>query len=138
MDKSIIEVVHESAKDLHDAGHLDAQTMREFDALCLPPVEEYNWKDIKKIRVENGVSQAVFAAYLNTSVATIRKWEASGEGHNRPNGLAMKMLNLINKYGIVILGEESEMPERDKAPIPARGKAPVKRSKAALERRATE
>ena len=39
MDKSILDVVHESAKDLHDAGVMDEVTMREFDALCLPPVQ---------------------------------------------------------------------------------------------------
>ncbi len=33
MDKSILEVVHESAKGLYDAGIVDATTMHEFDAL---------------------------------------------------------------------------------------------------------
>lgn len=33
MDKSILEVVHESAKGLYDTGIVDATTMHEFDAL---------------------------------------------------------------------------------------------------------
>jgi putative transcriptional regulator len=104
MDKSILEAVHESAKDLHDAKLLSPVTMREFDALCLPPVEEYGPAQIQKIRTRNGVSQAVFAAYMNTSVATIRKWEAQGKAHKRPNGTAMKLLNMVEEHGIKILG----------------------------------
>lgn len=103
MDKSILDVVHESAKDLHDADLLSHTTMREFDVLCLPPIEEYGPVQIRKIRTRNGVSQAVFAAYMNTSVATIRKWEAKGKTHKRPNGTAMKLLNMVEVHGIGIL-----------------------------------
>lgn len=35
MDKSILEVVHESAKELHDAKVMDEVTMRQFDAMCM-------------------------------------------------------------------------------------------------------
>ena len=38
MGKSILEVIHESAKNLHEAGLADAQTMQEFDAMCLTSV----------------------------------------------------------------------------------------------------
>ena len=107
MDKSILEVVHESAKDLHDAELLSPRTMREFDALCLPPVEEFGPVQIKKIRTSNGVSQAVFAAYMNTSVATVRKWEAHGETRRNPNGTAMKLLNMVKQHGIEILGKST-------------------------------
>ena len=34
MDKSILDMVHESAKDLHAAGVMKETTLREFDALC--------------------------------------------------------------------------------------------------------
>lgn len=34
MDKSILDMVHESAKDLHAAGVMKDTTLREFDALC--------------------------------------------------------------------------------------------------------
>ena len=36
MDKSILDMVHESAKDLHAAGVMKETTLREFDALCRP------------------------------------------------------------------------------------------------------
>jgi len=104
MDKSILEVVHESAKDLHADELLNTRTMREFDALCLPTVEVLGPAQIKKIRTRNGVSQAVFAAYMNTSVATVRKWEALGEARRSPNGTAMKLLNMVKEHGLEILG----------------------------------
>ena len=68
-------MVHESARDLHDAGVLDEITLKEFDALCLPPVKVYNSAQIKRIRQRSKASQGVFAAYLNTSVSTVQKWE---------------------------------------------------------------
>jgi putative transcriptional regulator len=38
MSNSILEVIHETAQGLTKAGVMDVQTMREFDALCLPEV----------------------------------------------------------------------------------------------------
>lgn len=40
MAKKILEVVHKTAKGLHKAGVMQPKTLREFDALCLPPVKE--------------------------------------------------------------------------------------------------
>jgi putative transcriptional regulator len=70
MADTILSVVHETAQGLHDAGVMDAKTMREFDALCLPPVKVYSAEQIKRIRLRTRASQAVFAAYLNTSPST--------------------------------------------------------------------
>ena len=74
-NKTILDAVHETAKGLHKAGAMDATTMREFDALCLPPVKYYSAGQIKKLRLRYKASQAVFAAYLNTSPSTVQKWE---------------------------------------------------------------
>lgn len=41
MKKTLLEVAHNIATDLYEAGVIDMQTMHEFDAKCLPPVEEY-------------------------------------------------------------------------------------------------
>ena len=92
MGKNLKEVIHETAKDLYEAGAMDAQTMREFDALCLPPIKKYTPAQIKRIRRRNKASQAVFAAYLNTSASTVQKWE---QGQKKPSGLALKLLNLV-------------------------------------------
>ena len=36
---TILEAVHDTAKGLHKAGVLDQVTLREFDRLCLLPIE---------------------------------------------------------------------------------------------------
>ena len=97
---AILEAVHETARGLHAAGAMDQITLREFDRLCLPPVESLQPKDIKKIREKFHVSQAVFAALLNTSVSTVQKWEI---GQKRPTGTALKLLHLVQKRGLEIV-----------------------------------
>ena len=100
MKKSILSVVHDSAKGLYDAGLLDGATMREFDGLCLMPVEDLKPKQIKQIRLREKVSQAVFALYLNTSVSTVQQWE---RGDKHPRGIALKMLNIIDRKGLEVV-----------------------------------
>lgn len=100
MGKGLAEVIHETAEDLHEAGVMNAQTMREFDVLCLPPVKKYTPAQIKKIRKRNKASQAVFAAYLNTTPSTVQKWE---QGQKKPSGLALKLLSLIDRHGLTLL-----------------------------------
>lgn len=100
MSKRLMKELHETAKGLYKAGVMDLQTMQEFDALCLPPVKQYNPAQIKRIRLRNKVSQAVFAAYLNTTPSTVQKWE---QGQKKPNGIALKLLSLIDKHGLDLL-----------------------------------
>lgn len=97
---AILEAVHETAKGLHRAGVMDQITLREFDRLCLPPVEPLKPTEIKKLRQTYHVSQAVFAALLNTSVSTVQKWEI---GQKRPTGTALKLLRLVQKNGLEIV-----------------------------------
>ena len=100
MSKKILDTVHKTAKGLHDAGVMDATTMREFDALCLPPVKEYSATQIKRLRLKCKASQAVFAAYLNTSKSTVQKWE---QGQKKPNGPSLKLLNIVDEKGLEVL-----------------------------------
>jgi putative transcriptional regulator len=100
MNKRLMKEIHETAKGLHKAGVMDLQTMHEFDVLCLPTVKEYSPNQIKGLRLRNKVSQAVFAAYLNTTPSTVQKWE---QGQKKPNGLALKLLSLIDKHGLSYL-----------------------------------
>ena len=93
----ILEAVHDTAKGLHRAGVMDQITLREFDRLCLPPVEPLQPMQIKQIREASRVSQAVFAALLNTSLSTVQKWEI---GQKRPTGTALKLLHLVQKRGL--------------------------------------
>lgn len=100
MKNSILDAMHETAKDLTEAGVMDMQTMREFDALCLPEVENYDAARIKAIREKARVSQAVFAAYLNTTASTVKQWEQGGK---KPRGTSLKLLNLVAQKGLEVL-----------------------------------
>ena len=97
---AILEAVHETAKGLHAAGVMEQVTLREFDRLCLPPVESLSPSKIRKIRAQSRVSQAVFAALLNTSVSTVQKWEI---GQKCPTGTALKLLHLVQKRGLEVV-----------------------------------
>ena len=97
MKKSVLDVVHDTAKGLHDARLVDVKTMHEFDAYCLTPVKDLKPKQIKQIRLREKVSQAVFASYLNTSVSTVQQWE---RGDKHPRGISLKILNLVARKGL--------------------------------------
>jgi len=100
MASKILKELHETAKDMHDAGALDTTTMREFDALCLTPVKKLTARQIKVLRVSNKLSQPVFAAYLNLSPSTIRQWE---NGDKEPSGPSLKLLNIVREKGLEAL-----------------------------------
>lgn len=93
----ILEAVHETARGLYEAGAIDKITMREYDQLCLQPVEPLAPEQIKQIREKEHVSQAIFASVLNTSVSTVQKWEI---GQKRPTGTALKLLHLVQQRGL--------------------------------------
>jgi putative transcriptional regulator len=98
MTKSrILEAVHETATGMFEAGVMDQITMREFDIMCLPKIEKLEPQKIKAIRETAQVSQAVFAAVLNTSVSTVQKWEI---GQKHPSGTALKLLHIVEKRGL--------------------------------------
>lgn len=97
---SILEAVHETAKGLHKAGVMDQVTMREFDQLCVPPIEPLAPEEIKQIRESSRVSQAVFARLLNTSLSTVQKWEI---GQKKPTGTALKLLRLVQQGGLDVI-----------------------------------
>lgn len=95
----ILAAVHDTVTGLHKAGVMDQITLREFDHLCLPPVEPLEPQEIKRIREASHVSQAVFARLLNISVSTVQKWEI---GQKKPTGTALKLLHLVQKRGLEV------------------------------------
>jgi putative transcriptional regulator len=94
------EAIHSSAEALFKVGAIDKETLRSFDDGCLATPPEFQPKDIKALREKNHVSQPVFARYLNTSESTVQKWES---GAKRPSGLALKLLAVVEKYGLEVL-----------------------------------
>ncbi|MCX7692108.1 DNA-binding transcriptional regulator [Tepidimonas taiwanensis] len=93
----ILDEMHETAQGLHRAGLISKRRMGEFDALCHLDVHEMPPQRIKSLREQARLSQAVFAAVLNTSVSTVQKWEV---GDKKPSGPSLKLLNLIERKGL--------------------------------------
>lgn len=79
------------------AGLISKRRMGEFEALCNLDVHEMRPQQIKALREQARVSQAVFAAVLNTSLSTVQKWEV---GDKKPSGPSLKLLNLIERKGV--------------------------------------
>lgn len=96
-ESAILAAVHGTADDLHKAGVINKATMREFDALCLTPVESLTPEAIRALRERERVSQPVFAHYLNVRKDAVSKWE---RGEKRPDGPSLKLLNLVKKKGL--------------------------------------
>lgn len=99
-NRRLREELFETARGLYDLGAVDAETLREFDGARLPPLRAYQPADIKRLRLKARASQAVFAAYLNTSVSTVQKWEI---GEKQPSGPALKLLNIVERKGLKAL-----------------------------------
>lgn len=93
----ILAEVHETAQGLRAAGVINKRRMHEFDALCHLDVPVLGASKIKRIRKQAKLSQAVFAAVLNTSVSTVQKWEI---GEKKPSGPSLKLLSLIDRKGL--------------------------------------
>ncbi|WP_371832866.1 helix-turn-helix domain-containing protein [Mesorhizobium koreense] len=96
-DSGILASVHKTAAGLHKAGLVDKATMREFDAICLTPVQPLSPDEIRTLREREQVSQPVFAHYLNVRKDAISKWE---RGEKRPDGPSLKLLNLVKAKGL--------------------------------------
>ena len=93
----ILDAVYETAADLHHLGFIDKRKMQKYAILCLEPIPAYDSKKIRALRAHFQVSQVVFAAVLNTSPSTVRKWEI---GEKQPSGPSLKLLNLIDRKGL--------------------------------------
>ena len=93
----IIESLRGDFAALEKAGAIGKVTMREFDAICPPPVRKFSAADIKHLREALRFSQPVFALHLHTTASTVRKWE---QGETRPTGPALKLLNVIAEKGL--------------------------------------
>ena len=93
----------ETAKDMQDAGVLGKTTYEKITMRHLSLkdknklVEPLTGKDIRMIREQARLSQAVFARYLNLTVGYVSQLE---RGSKRPIGAALVLLNVIHRKGI--------------------------------------
>ncbi len=93
----IAAAIHETMEGLHESGLVDKKTMREFDETCLTVVEKPTAAEIAALREREGMSQKVFARYLNVPVTLVSQWE---RGERNPSGAAIKLLALVKAKGI--------------------------------------
>lgn len=82
-NKRLRKELGDTARRLRELGLVAAETLREFEASRLPALKRYGAADIKRPRLKAKTSQSVFAAYLNTSLSTVQKWET---GDKKPRG----------------------------------------------------
>ncbi len=92
--------INDIAHGLHGANIIDIKTLRDLTDEDLPIVVEYTGEDIQKIRMEQRVSQSVFAKYLNVSPAMIKSLE---QGQRHAHGAILKLLNIVERHGIEAL-----------------------------------
>lgn len=92
--------VHEMAAGLYKLGKLDQKTMREFDVMCLIPIQTMTPPKIRALRTREKASQTVFAAYLNVTPSLVSKWE---RGEKHPQGASFKLLSLVEKKGLDVV-----------------------------------
>jgi DNA-binding transcriptional regulator YiaG len=81
-------------------SQLEALTGAPPSGVDAPLVRALSARQIRAIRARARMSQAVFAAVLNTSTSTVQKWEI---GAKRPSGPSLKLLNVINTKGVDVL-----------------------------------
>jgi putative transcriptional regulator len=89
--------VHEVALGLAEAGAMTKRSSRDFDALCLTPVEPLAPDEIRALRLRENASQAAFALHLNVTTGLLRQWE---RGEKQPSGASLKLLTLVARKGL--------------------------------------
>jgi putative transcriptional regulator len=92
----------ETAKDMKDAGLLgratyEKITMRHLRSKDKTKIEPLTGKDIRMMRQQAHMSQAVFARHLNLTAGYVSQLE---RGSKRPIGAALVLLNVIYRKGI--------------------------------------
>ncbi len=85
--ESIIAGLNEA---IEDAKSSEKKLKR--NVVHVEPIKEYNAEEVKKIRLNTGMSQNVFASYMGVSCKTVEAWES---GKNHPSGAASRLLNMM-------------------------------------------
>jgi putative transcriptional regulator len=92
----------ETADDMRRAGLIDATayakiTLRHLGDAANITAEPMTAEEIRGLREQAHLSQAVFARYLNITAGYVSQLE---RGAKRPSGPALVLLNLIRRKGI--------------------------------------
>ena len=95
MRDSIKKADGETVQDLINSGFKTSFTEKELNSLGVTiPEVQLTTLQIKEIREELNLSQAVFARLLNVSPSSIRQWE---QGKRKPTGATRVLLDLLKR-----------------------------------------
>lgn len=84
--ESIVNGLNEAIE--YEKGNLSAKTA----TITIEPLPEITAEEVKAVRNNVGLTQAMFAAVIGVSPKTVEAWEA---GTNRPIGPARRMISII-------------------------------------------
>ena len=65
--------------------------------LRFEPVKKLDNNEIRKVRIEAGMTQAAFAQFMGISPKTVEAWE---RGRIHPTGPAYRLLGLLDSKGV--------------------------------------
>lgn len=100
--------LQEIAHDFNPLGVISDELTEKIDSRArlrelrtsLPVLQLMSGEAIRELRERHGLSQAMLAAYIGLSPATVVKWERE---EKKPNGAALRLLNLIDRKGLEVL-----------------------------------
>ena len=72
-------------------------TMKVFNEMCPPPVDDMAADRIREIRTRENASSAVLARYLDVTNGLVSQWE---RGETRRRSASLKFLTLVVKNGL--------------------------------------
>lgn len=97
LDEALLEMAHDYRGTLLSEETSDKITMRVLGENAPPQPVQLTPAEIRRLREKAGMSQAVFARYLNLTTGYISQLE---RGAKRPTGAALALLNVIRRKGI--------------------------------------
>ena len=62
------------------------------ETYIIEPVKEFTGAEIRKIRMDAGMTQAIFAYYMGVSKKTVEAWEG---GRTHPTGPVFRLLAIL-------------------------------------------
>lgn len=101
MEKAILETAEDFRRGgLMDEGTYKQITLRHLGPEARQPPRPLTAEEIRALREQAHMSQAVFARHLNMSAGQLSKLERGAE---RPTGTTLALLRVIQRRGIEVM-----------------------------------